>query len=158
MEYLIRRADAEDAPGACETVRRSIAELCVEDHGGDPTTIAAWLANKTVRSVESWIASPTNIAVVAATTVDIVGFALMSTAGRLAFLYVSPEARFQGVSKALMTFLEREASRLGIRHIRLESSATARQFYADRGFASSGGPSLAFGRVISYPMSKTLAR
>jgi GNAT superfamily N-acetyltransferase len=98
-----------------------------------------------------------HIAVVAETTVDIEGFVLMSTAGRLAFLHVSPDARFQGVSKALMASLEREAGRLGIRDIRLESTATALQFYADRGFSSSGEQSRAFGRITSYPMSKTLA-
>ena len=47
--------------------------------------------------------------------------------------------------------------RLGIREIRLESTATARQFYSERGFSSHGEPSLAFGRVKSYPMWKRLA-
>jgi hypothetical protein len=56
-----------------------------------------------------------------------------------------------------MAFLEAEASRLGIREIRLESTATARQFYVGRGFSPVGESSLAFGTVISYPMWKRLA-
>ena len=157
MEYLIRRAEVADAPGACEAVRQSIAELCIEDHHGDQAMIAAWLSNKTIENVVSWIASPRNIAAVAQASIGIVGFGLLSQSGTLALLYVSPLARFHGVSKGLMAFLESEASRLGIREIRLESSATARQFYEGRGFSPVGEPSLAFGTVISYPMWKGLA-
>jgi GNAT superfamily N-acetyltransferase len=76
--------------------------------------------------------------------------------GRLALLYVSPDVRFRGVSSALMAFLEGEARPLGIREIRLESSATARRFYAERGFSPDGEPSLAFGNVNSYLMWKRL--
>ena len=49
MKCLIRRAIVTDASGACEVVRRSISELCVDDHQGDQTTIGAWIANKTGR-------------------------------------------------------------------------------------------------------------
>jgi GNAT superfamily N-acetyltransferase len=157
MEYLIRRAEVADASGACEAVRQSIAELCIEDHRGDQATIAAWLSNKTIQNVASWISSPRNIAAVAEATAGILGFGLLSEPGTLALLYVSPNARFHGVSKRLMAFLEAEASRLGIREIRLESTATARQFYVGRGFSPVGESSLAFGTVISYPMWKRLA-
>lgn len=157
MEYVIRRAEAADASGACEAVRQSIAELCVEDHRGDETTIAAWLSNKTIQNVASWIASPRNIAAVSQAPVGIVGFGLLSQTGTLALLYVSPHARFHGVSKGLMAWLEAEASRLGIREITLESTATARRFYLGRGFSPRGEPSLAFGTVVSYPMWKGLA-
>jgi N-acetylglutamate synthase-like GNAT family acetyltransferase len=97
--------------------------------------------------VASWISSPTNIAAVAQVTAGIVGFGLLSQSGRLALLYVSPDVRFRGVSKALMAFLEGEASRLAIREISLESTATARRFYSERGFSSHGEPSLVFGRA-----------
>ncbi|NOT45578.1 MAG: GNAT family N-acetyltransferase [Acidobacteria bacterium] len=156
MDIVVRRAEAADAPAACEATRRSIAELCVDDHGGDPTTIATWLSNKTVQNVESWIASPGLIAVVAEAPGAIVGFALMNTGGGLALLYVSPDARFQGASTALLAFLEHEATRLGLHEVRLESTVTARQFYTARGYSPSGEPSLVFGRVTSYPMSKRL--
>jgi hypothetical protein len=80
MEYLIRRAEVADAPGACEAVRQSIAELCIEDHHGDQAMIAAWLSNKTIEHVASWIASPRNIAAVAQAAIDLVGFELLSQA------------------------------------------------------------------------------
>ena len=44
---VIRDAKLEDAVAACEVARRSIAELCEADHGGDPEIVARWLANKT---------------------------------------------------------------------------------------------------------------
>ena len=65
MKCLIRRAIVTDAAGACDVVRRSISELCVEDHQGDQTTIDAWIANKTVPNFESWIRSNSTIAFVA---------------------------------------------------------------------------------------------
>ena len=65
MKCLIRRAIVTDAAGACDVVRRSISELCVEDHQGDQTTIDAWIANQTVPNFESWIRSNSTIALVA---------------------------------------------------------------------------------------------
>jgi hypothetical protein len=35
-EMEIREAMTEDAPAACEVLRRSISELCVADHRNDP--------------------------------------------------------------------------------------------------------------------------
>jgi len=43
----IRDAVAEDAPAACQVVRRSISELCIADHRSDPTILMRWLSNKT---------------------------------------------------------------------------------------------------------------
>jgi hypothetical protein len=45
----IRDAVPEDAPAACEAMRRSISELCSTDHHGDAVILARWLANKTPR-------------------------------------------------------------------------------------------------------------
>jgi hypothetical protein len=57
-EMEIRDAVAEDAPAACQVLRRSISELCVADHGNDPAILAKWLLNKTPDIVASWIALP----------------------------------------------------------------------------------------------------
>lgn len=61
----IRIAVAADAPAACEVLSRSIAELCVTDHGNDPDILGRWLANKTPEIVASWIARPDNSVLVA---------------------------------------------------------------------------------------------
>jgi hypothetical protein len=61
----IRDAVAEDAPAACEVIRRSISELCRADHHDDPVILARWLANKTPEVVASWIVQPGNSVLVA---------------------------------------------------------------------------------------------
>ena len=156
MKCLIRRAIVTDAAGACDVVRRSISELCVEDHQGDQTTIGAWIANKTVPNFESWIRSNSKIAFVAEGTSGLVGFGLLNLQGQLALLSVSPVARFQGGSKPFLRSIEEEAVDAGLREIRLGSTATARRFYLDCGFSPTGGPSRGFGVTESQPMSKQL--
>lgn len=56
----IRDAVPEDAPSACEVMRRSISELCGADHHNDPMILGRWLANKTPDIVASWIVNPGN--------------------------------------------------------------------------------------------------
>jgi hypothetical protein len=64
-EMKIRDAVAEDAPAACQVLRRSISELCVADHNNDPTILTRWLSNKTPEIVASWIAHPKTSVLVA---------------------------------------------------------------------------------------------
>ena len=54
----IRPAVPGDAVEACDVLRRSIRELCVEDHRNDEASLQRWLANKTPEHVLAWIASP----------------------------------------------------------------------------------------------------
>ena len=58
----------------------------------------------------------------------------MTKAGMITLNYVSPDARFQGVSKALLAALERTAAELGLKQCRLESTKTARRFYEAAGY------------------------
>ena len=48
----------ENAPAACQVPRRSILELCVADHGNDPTILMRWLGDKTPENVAAWIVRP----------------------------------------------------------------------------------------------------
>jgi hypothetical protein len=61
----IRDAVPEDAPAACEVIRRSISELCGIDHLNDAVILGRWLANKTPEIVASWIVQPGNSVLVA---------------------------------------------------------------------------------------------
>ncbi|WP_422272271.1 GNAT family N-acetyltransferase [Bradyrhizobium sp.] len=69
--------------------------------------------------------------------------------------YVSPEARFQGVSLALLHALEQRAAQRGNTKVTLESTETARRFYLSNGYTEIGKPIEAFG-TTSYPMSKVI--
>lgn len=157
MNCASRRAVPSDAVTACDVVRRSIIELCYDDHRRDPTSLASWLANKTPVNFERWIGSREHVALVAERDDELVGFGLLSLGGSIALLYVSPDARFSGVSKLLLSALEDAAIAAGIRELKLESSATAFSFYKRRGYSSTGPPSRAFGITMGYPMSRQMS-
>ena len=152
----IRRALVSDANAACEIVRRSIVELCGGDHHGDPETLASWLANKTPANFERWITSDKHIAIAAEIDGDLLGFGLLNRDGTIALLYVSPDARFCGVSKNILAALEKEAVAAGIRELKLESSLTALRFYSQLGYTRSGPACKGFGITCCYPMFRSI--
>jgi GNAT superfamily N-acetyltransferase len=156
MTCTTRRAVPSDVAAACDVVRRSIVELCYDDHRGDPATLASWLANKTPTDFERWIDSERHVAVVAERDGKVVGFGLMDLTGVIALLYVSPEVRFCGVSKALLAALEAVALAAGIREVKLHSSATALRFYTRCGYSPAGPCIKVFGVVSGYPLSREI--
>ncbi|WP_454818910.1 GNAT family N-acetyltransferase [Labrys neptuniae] len=151
----IRTAYADDAECACEVLRRSIKELCVADHKGDPQTIEGWLSNKTPENFRSWIASPTQRLLVAEKDRKIVSVGSATDAGEITLNYVSPDARFQGVSRAILSVLESYLREQGLKRSRLSSTLTAHQFYRAAGYEDVGEPQT-WGKLRSQPMAKTL--
>lgn len=106
MHITIRQALPHDAAAACDVLRRSIRELCVEDHLNDEKILDAWLENKTSENVRTWILSPGNYAVVAVRDAAVCGFALLARAGTLRLCYLLPEAQHLGVGKAMLSALK----------------------------------------------------
>ena len=153
----IRDAVAVDAEEACTVLRRSIVELCGADHGNDPVILARWLANKTPENVATWIARPDASLLVAVEDGAIAAVGMVTDAGEITLNYVSPEARFRGVSRALLAALEARAAERGAREFRLESTATAHRFYRANGYAEDGEPTGKFGMSSGYRMAKHLA-
>lgn len=155
----IRRAVAGDAEPASLVLRRSITELCALDHEHDPALLAGWLANKTPEKFRAWAGSQDELCFVA--TGDegaILGVGLLSTAGEIKLNYVSPDARFRGVSSALIDAMEMEARKLGLERVVLNSTATAHRFYQARGFKDEGPPQTGRLKDNIYPMAKILER
>jgi GNAT superfamily N-acetyltransferase len=150
----IRKACMEEAEQSCAVVRRSITELCHADHQGDVPTISLWLANKTAENVRRWIAQ--TYVFVAVEEGRILGVGAMKQAGEITLTYVSPDARFRGISKALLRRLEQQASELGVRTITLQSSLTALRLYGSAGYRRNGPPTKGFGITFAYPMIKNL--
>jgi GNAT superfamily N-acetyltransferase len=157
-EMEIRRAVIEDAPAACEVLRRSIVELCVADHHNDSAILERWLANKTPDIVASWIAKAGNTVLVAVGDGAILGVGSVTDAGEITLNYVSPEARFRGVSRRVIGALEERAVQQGNVRCHLLSTETARGFYHRVGYTEDGPPVGKFGSTGSYPMSKVLGR
>jgi GNAT superfamily N-acetyltransferase len=136
-------------------MRRSIAELCHADHRNDPAILARWAGNKTPQNFRGWIEQADNSLFVAVEAGVVLGVGSITDAGRIGLNYVSPEARFQGVSRALLHALEQRAAQRGNTKITLENTETARRFYLSNGYTEIGKPIEAFG-TTSYPMSKVL--
>jgi GNAT superfamily N-acetyltransferase len=138
MSIEIRIAVAGDAFAACDVLRRSIIECCVEDHRDDPAILAAWLGNKTPEMVASWFASDRNFSIVAIDDGVLVGVALLTRGGKLSLCYLLPQALRHGAGTALLARLEAQAHEWGIKSLQLHSTATAAAFYASCGFIASG--------------------
>ncbi|MET0323357.1 MAG: GNAT family N-acetyltransferase [Duganella sp.] len=134
----VRIAVAADAVAACTVLRRSIAECCEADHRNDPAILDAWLGNKTPQMVESWFVSPTNFSLVAELDGVVAGVALLTGAGKLALCYVLPEARGNGLGKALLARAEEQVVCWGVKALQLHSTATGHGFFAGRGYTDGG--------------------
>jgi GNAT superfamily N-acetyltransferase len=154
----IRDATPDDAIAGCQVLTRSIAELCTTDHKNDPAILARWLGNKTIENFVAWAAQPDNSLLVAVEDSRVLAVGSVTDAGTIGLNYVSPDARFRGVSRALLHALELRALERGNTRCTLTSTETAHRFYLSNGYTESGSPSGAFGTSSGYPMSKPLGR
>ena len=133
----------------------SITELCAADHDNDPHKLAAWTRNKSLDGVAAMLANPDMVMMVAERGGILVGVGAVNQNGEVALNYVAPEARFLGVSRAMLAQLEKALVDLGFMEARLEATATARRFYEDAGWQADGPQ--ASGRMVNgYPMRKRL--
>lgn len=155
LPMRIRNATPVDGPAACEVMRCSIAELCVADHRNDPTILGRWLSNKTPEIFRSWI-GPGNSLMVAVEHERILAVGCITDSGVITLNYMSPDARFRGISTTLLNALERRAIEIGNSKLQLESTETARQFYLARGYVEHGPAANQFGTISGYPMSKII--
>jgi GNAT superfamily N-acetyltransferase len=136
----IRDAAPGDAEQACAVMRRSIIELCVADHADDPAILDRWLANKKPEITRGWIESPTGSMLLAVEGDSVLAVGGVTDAGEITLNYVSPDARFRGVSKALLRALEARAIERGCSRCTLLSTQTAYRFYLAAGYADDGPP------------------
>ncbi len=152
----IRDASSDDAEASCQVLRRSITELCVADHGNDTALLSGWLRNKTPEIFRSWVAQPRNSVLIAHDDAMILAVGSVTDSGEITLNYVSPDARFRSVSKAMMQALEARAHTRGASAFTLTSTETARRFYFSIGYVENGPPQRSFGASSAYPMKKPL--
>ena len=152
----IRDATPEDAKAACDVLIRSISVLCAADHGNDPTILGRWLSNKTPEIVAGWAKQSGNSLLVAVEGDVVLGVGSVTDAGEITLNYVAPEARFRGVSRALLGALEARAAERGNTCCTLISTETAHRFYRSAGYGDDGEAVGKFGTSSGYPMSKRL--
>ena len=152
----IRDATPGDALAGCAVLRRSIAELCDADHKNDPAVLARWLGNKTVENFVAWVEQPDNSLLVAVENNTILAVGSVTDAGTIGLNYVSPDARFRGISRAMLQALEARAFERGNAKCTLTSTETARRFYRWNGYVEAGAAVGNFGTSSGYLMSKSL--
>ena len=152
----IRDATPDDAVAACQVLRESISRLCVADHGNDPAILNAWLANKQPETVAAWVVQKGNSLLLAVEGDAVIGVGSVTDAGEITLNYVAPDARFRGVSRALLSALEGRAAERGNTRCTLVSTETAHRFYQSAGYVDDGVPKGKFGTSSGYPMSKQM--
>ena len=69
----------------------------------------------------------------------------VTDAGEITLNYVAPDARFRGVSRALLRALEARAAERGNIRCTLTSTETAHRFYRSAGYVDDGAPTGKFG-------------
>ena len=134
MPFSIQLARSADSHEIAVLLRRSIIELCSDDHGDDPERYQSWLKNKTPEQVERWIHGPGRMFAASDETNRVLGVASGSPDGHVLLNYVLPEARGIGVSKSLMRALEDYFADCGLDEIQLKSTRTAQRLYRSLGY------------------------
>lgn len=145
MNAKIRTATPSDAPSACDVLRRSIMECCVDDHRNDQVILSAWLGNKTVETVVAWFSSGANHSVVATVDEAVVGVGLITRKGKIALCYVAPNLRFKGVGTLLLQAMESQAAVWQLSSVQVASTITAQDFYRRHGYTSQRNAESCFG-------------
>ncbi|MBL4750549.1 MAG: GNAT family N-acetyltransferase [Amylibacter sp.] len=102
------------------------------DHRKEEQEIAGWLVNKTVESWALWVSDAASRLYVADYEGEILGVGMISEKGEILLNYVNPDARFHGVSKALLEHMEASVVAQGLACCSLESTKTAYQFYSNQ--------------------------
>src|SRR5271154_3669489 len=111
---IIRDATPADAVKACDVLRASITELCIADHNRDPDILGRWLANKTPENVAGWADGAGRSLLIAVEDDAILAVGGVTDDGEITLNYVAPEARFRGVSAALLKAIEARAVERGV--------------------------------------------
>ena len=155
LNISIRPAESDDVVAATLLVRRSIAELCQADHHNVQPIIEGLLINKTQENMQAWVETPGSYVLVAEVGPIMAGVGGLTGDGEITLLYVAPDFRFQGVSKALLAALEEKARELGLPNCALVSTDTAQRFFEAQGYAGYDKDEDDFG-MDATSMTKTL--
>jgi GNAT superfamily N-acetyltransferase len=151
----VRRAVEADIPAMSEVLTRSITELCTLDHRNDPAAIAAWTANKTPDGVRRMLENRAAQLFVAEDDGVVAAVGCVQGGDEIGLNYVHPLRRFRGISRALLTAMERAMQESGVVQAKLKATQTAHDFYRANGWHDVG--ELTTGRWIdAWPMAKVL--
>lgn len=155
--FLVRSWRESDTEELGELFRRSVREVASRDYR--PPQIEAWV--KAPGEIETWterMRSRTTF--VAEEPGRLIGFIQYEPPDHIDMTYVHPESQRIGVATALLTAVESDAERHGVRLLNVEASITSRPFFQARGFEIIT-PQIVTARgeeFLNYQMSKRLTR
>ena len=154
----IRLAHERDAEAICQTLTRSIREVCARDHAFNSTILAQWSEGKNPEYFREQVKDPHRFFVVIESSLwSIVGVGMYNREkGKIGLCYLVPEGLGQGNGGRILDALETQARIDGKREVVLTSTLTAKNFYLRHGFKLDGEPFIMFG-VLAYPMRKRLS-
>ena len=151
----IRRARDHDFAAIARLRRQTIRHVNAQDYPG--AVIRAWAAEESARTLRAsaarcrrWVAIDCG---------KIVGFSEHTLEGELTRIYVHKSCLRRGIGLRLLEAAEASLRKLGCKDVRLESTPSARAFYAARGYrlirkaAHGGDPN-----APVYRMRKALSR
>ncbi len=154
-EIDVRPARVCDADDCSIVLCSSIRQLCTLDHGENVDIINQWVGNKTPTNLAKWIQNPTSNFLVVEVASEIAAVGSFNESQEVELNYVSPDHRFCGVSKALLTRMEFMIAESGAQTAKLTSTETAHRFYLSAGWRDVADPVMWCG-MAGYPMEKTL--
>jgi putative acetyltransferase len=125
----IRAYDPSDLDAVIAIFRGAIREIASADYS--PSQIEAWARVDRAAFAARRASRQTWVACVGGTPA---GFADLEPDGHIDMLYVGPTHSRQGVARALLATITREADRLGLDSLVTEASVTARHFFTAQGF------------------------
>ncbi|WP_052751754.1 GNAT family N-acetyltransferase [Neorhizobium galegae] len=114
-----------------------------------------WLSNKTAENFRRWLNVPDQTLLVAEHHGAICSVGGATESGEITLNYILPDARFRGLSKAMVIALEQILLNRGNLLVRLTSTQTAQRFFHSMGYQDAGPP-VFWGRLPGYPMEKIL--
>ncbi len=155
VSFTIRPGAPADTEELGEVFRRSVREVASRDYR--PVQIEAWVLAP--GETPAWAERMQNrITLVAEESGRLIGFIQYEPPDHIDMTYVHPERQRMGVASALLTALEGEAIRRGVKLLNVEASVTSRPFFQHHGYVVLT-PQIVQARgqdFLNYRMSKRL--
>jgi ribosomal protein S18 acetylase RimI-like enzyme len=128
MEILIRHASAADAEAVHDIVLSALRETNARDYPSSVIDrLVLTLPDKVASNLERWCAF------VAVVNGRVVGTGSLN-GQTISSVYIHPDHQRRGIATKLMDAVENTAKAQGQRTLSVQSSITAKPFYAKRGF------------------------
>lgn len=131
MVITLRSALSSDLPVILQLFRETVATICLEDYS--PDQIRVWVARGS--DLTRWKAKLDKQHVLVAEIDEVlVGFGSLEGNCYIDLMYVHKDRQGKGIASALLTALEQEALRHGVKTITSDVSKTARPFFERKGY------------------------